>query len=120
MVRGLRQGTSMTWAKRSHVTHAVWVALFAALATTQAGPARADQDYACLMEPRQTLKLAASVQGLVASVDVDRGDMVKRGQVIARLEADIEEANVGLAAAKAVNDSPVRQARARVEFLRRK
>src|SRR3954471_24282835 len=110
----------MISAGKRYGIRAVRLAVLSSLALSAPGLARADDEFPCLMEPRQTLKLAASVQGVVVSVDVDRGDIVKRGQVIARLESDVEEANVALAAAKAVNDSPVRQARARVEFLRHK
>ena len=78
------------------------------------------QDYQCLIEPRQVLKLAAPVIGVVASVDVDRGDIVHKGQVLARLDSDVEEANAQIATVHAANDTAVIGGRARVEFLRRK
>lgn len=77
-------------------------------------------DYACLMEPWQTLKLAAPVQGVVASVPVDRGDVVHKGQLVATLESDVEQADVLIAQVHAANDAPVQQAQARLDFLRRK
>lgn len=77
-------------------------------------------DHACLIEPKQVLKLAAPVQGVVASVEVDRGDRVRQGQVVARLDSEVEEANALIARVRAANDSPINSARARVEFLRRK
>lgn len=84
-----------------------------------AHPARAGE-YACLIEPRQVLKLAAPVQGVVASVDVDRGDRVKKGQVLARLDSEVEEASALLARVKAANDTAVESGRARLDFLKRK
>ncbi len=89
------------------------------LAAALASPAAA-ADHACLIEPRQVLKLAAPVQGVVAAVEVDRGDRVQKGQVVARLDSDVEEAAALIAQVRAGNDTAVRSGRARLEFLRRK
>ena len=77
-------------------------------------------DYACLMEPRQVLKLAAPVTGVVASVEVERGDRVKKGQLVATLDADVEEAASQIAQVRAANDTAIRSGRARLDFLKRK
>lgn len=95
------------------------IRLSLALCLVFAASARAGE-YDCLIEPWQTLKLAAGVPGVVASVDVDRGDRIHRGQVLARLDSDVEEANAQIAAVRAANDTAVTGGRARVEFLRRK
>lgn len=63
------------------------------------------EDYACLIEPRQVPKLATPVQGVVASVAGDRGDRVKKDQVAARLDSEIEEANLLMARLRAANDT---------------
>ena len=84
-----------------------------------AGPARA-ADYPCLIEPSQVLKLAAAAQGVIASVDVNRGDRVRKGQVLARLDSEVEEANVQIAHVHAQNDTALRSGRARMDFLKRK
>jgi RND family efflux transporter MFP subunit len=78
------------------------------------------QQLDCLIEPRVTIKLGAAVSGLITSVVVDRGDVIKTGQIIAALESDVEEANVALARAKAANDLQVLSNQARLEFLRSK
>jgi RND family efflux transporter MFP subunit len=78
------------------------------------------EDYACLIQPRQTLRLAAAVQGVVASVSVDRGDRVRKGQVLASLDSDVEVANAEIAKVRAANDTAVAAGRARLDFLRRK
>ena len=83
-------------------------------------PAYADEDHACLIEPRQLLKLAAPVSGVVASVEVDRGDHVTKGQVVARLDSEVEEANAMIAQVHAANETAVQSGRARLDFLRRK
>ena len=77
-------------------------------------------DYACLIEPRQTLKLAASVQGVVASLAVDRGDPVHKGQLVAELDSEVERANVLIARLRAGNTTEVESSRAKMEFLKRK
>jgi RND family efflux transporter MFP subunit len=84
-----------------------------------ATPAMAE-DYACLIEPQQVLKLAASVTGVVAKVLVERGDRVKRGQLVAQLDSEVEEANVTIAKLHAMNDTEVAAAQAKVDYLKRK
>jgi len=92
---------------------------FALLFALFAGPAWAE-DYACLIEPKQVLKLAASVQGVVASVTVDRGDRVQKGQLVAQLDSEVEEANVLIARLRATNDTEVAAGQAKLDFLKRK
>lgn len=82
--------------------------------------ARAADGFDCVIEPQQTVKLSSAVAGVIAEVLVDRGDFVRKGQVVARLEAGVEEANLALAQAKAANDSAIKSAQAKLEFLRRK
>jgi RND family efflux transporter MFP subunit len=74
----------------------------------------------CLIEPRVTIKLGAEVAGLISSVAVERGDLIKTGQVLAKLKSGVEEANFALAKAKAENDLQIKTNQARAEFLRRK
>jgi len=55
----------------------------------------------CLVEPFLEVDVGSSVFGILASVDVDRGDVVKKGQVVARIEATTQAAHVKLAEARA-------------------
>jgi RND family efflux transporter MFP subunit len=66
------------------------------------------------------LKLGSQVQGLISEMLVDRGDIVKHGQVVARLESAVEEAELTIAKARAANDSTVLSDRAKAEFQKRK
>jgi membrane fusion protein (multidrug efflux system) len=84
-----------------------------------AGPAVA-RDYACLMEPKQVVKLAAPVQGVVSVVAVDRGDRVHKGQLVAQLDSEVEEANVLISRLRATNDTEVTAGQAKLDFLKRK
>src|SRR5437868_1162860 len=55
----------------------------------------------CVIEPQQVVKLASSVVGVIARLDVDRGDIVAKGQVLGSLEDGVEAATLALAKAKA-------------------
>jgi RND family efflux transporter MFP subunit len=79
-----------------------------------------DRELDCLVEPRLTIKLGADVPGLIDHVSVDRGDVVKAGQVVAKLKSGVEEASLELARTKATNDLEVKTNTARAQFLRRK
>ena len=61
----------------------------------------------CLVEPHMLVNVGSSVDGVLEEVLVNRGDKVRRGQVVARLQAGVEAASVKLT-------------EARVEFGRRK
>jgi RND family efflux transporter MFP subunit len=80
----------------------------------------AGNSFDCVIEPQQTVKLSSAVAGVIAEVLVDRGDFVRKGQVVARLEAGAEEASLALAQAKASDDYAIKSAQAKLEFLRRK
>jgi RND family efflux transporter MFP subunit len=60
------------------------------------------------------------VQGVVASVAVDRGDRVKKSQVVARLDSEVEEANLLIARLRAANDTEIASAQAKLDFLKHK
>jgi RND family efflux transporter MFP subunit len=76
--------------------------------------------FLCLIQPRMTLKLGTQVPGLIKEVLVDRGAVIKKGEVLARLESGVESAAVRLAEARAGNDSAVRSGQAKMDYQRRK
>ena len=73
-----------------------------------------------LIEPYMTVNIGSSVPGILESVKVDRGDMVKKGQVLATLESGVERANMRLARARAEMEENIRAGEARLEFSTRK
>src|SRR3954466_13521297 len=88
-------------------------------------PAKAQQAgktgaFDCLIQPKMVLKLGTPVPGLISELLVDRGSVVKKGDVIARLESAVEAAAVALAKARAENDSSARSGRTKVAFQLRK
>lgn len=80
----------------------------------------AGRDFDCLMEARVTVKLGAAVTGLVKKVLVDRGDIVKEGQVVAEMESDVQSAIVAIARIRATNNFQMLGLQKRAEFLNRK
>jgi RND family efflux transporter MFP subunit len=77
----------------------VVLAAFLSLGASVAS-ARAER-YECLVEPYLEVKLASGVPGILEAVLVDRGDRVKRGEVLARLRSDVQRADYDLAKARA-------------------
>ena len=93
------------------------------VATGIAAPAHAEEQadkFLCLIQPKMTLKLGTQVPGLISEMLVDRGAVVKKGDVIARLESGVEDAAVLLAEARAGNESSVRSGQAKVDYQKRK
>ena len=54
----------------------------------------------CLLEPNEEVKLSSQIPGILDSIRVERGDQVKRGQIVARLKSGVEKAAVALAQAR--------------------
>jgi len=50
----------------------------------------------CLLEPHMVSNVGSPVEGILNQVMVDRGDVVRRGQVVARLNSAVESATVDL------------------------
>lgn len=78
------------------------------------------QEISCVIEPKQLIKLSTPVEGVIAEISVERGQVVTKGQVIARLESDVEESSVTLARERAANTSSIQSARAQIELLKSK
>lgn len=59
------------------------------------------------MDPSLTLKLGSPVTSILDKVDVERGDFVKKGQVIAQLESAVEEATVSVNETRAASTAAI-------------
>ena len=77
-------------------------------------------EFECVIEPQQTVRLASPVVGVIARLDVDRGDVVRQDQIVGKLEDGVEAARLALARARATNEYIIKTAEARLRFLRRK
>ena len=78
------------------------------------------KQFDCLIEPHAVIKVGSPVEGILAELTVDRGDIVKSGAILAKLESGVEEATVDLARARAENDVAMRSNEARRAFEKRK
>jgi RND family efflux transporter MFP subunit len=56
----------------------------------------------CLLEPHLEVNVGSPVVGILASVNVDRGDIVSENQIVAELVSNSEAAGVELAEARAL------------------
>lgn len=74
----------------------------------------------CVVEPAQKVKIGSAATGLVSEVLANRGDRVEAGQVIARLDSSVEEANLAIARAQASSTENVEAQRTRVELYRKR
>ena len=73
---------------------------------------QAAQPLGCLIEPDSTAEIGSQVIGVVDKVNVERGDVVRKGQVLATLRADVERASVGVAASRSQVQADIRAAEA--------
>jgi len=80
----------------------------------------ADGEYDCLIEARQNLDIRSSVEGVIESLQVQRGSQVRKGQVIALLFSGPERAALEVARSRATMEGELRSAEARLELTRKK
>lgn len=74
--------------------------------------------YDCLIEPNSVVDLSTREDGVIEEIAVSRGDVIKKGQVLARLESSVEEVAVSIARARAKMQSGVDSQKARVAYLK--
>ena len=72
------------------------------------------RDASCLIAESETVELTSAVPGTLTSVDVEEGDRVTEGQLVALLESSVERATAEVARARAHSDVVVRR---RIEEL---
>jgi RND family efflux transporter MFP subunit len=82
--------------------------------------ALAAEEYDCLIEARQSIELRSSVEGVIDSIRVQRGQLVKKGELVATLDSGTERAALAVARSRASMEGDIKQAEARVELTRKK
>ena len=88
------------------------------VATISGGWGARANDFDCVINPSVRLKIGSPVSTTVRAIEVERGDRIARGDVIARLESAVETADVELSAARAANMSEISSRAARADFAR--
>ena len=74
--------------------------------------------YDCLIEPNAVVDLTTREDGVIEEIAVQRGDIIEKGQVLARLESSVEAIAVSIARARASMHSAVDSQKARVAYLK--
>ncbi|WP_442775992.1 efflux RND transporter periplasmic adaptor subunit [Sphaerotilus montanus] len=100
--------------RRSALRVGVWLAGGWLAVAGQAAP------LACLIEPSQVVDIGSPVVGVIATVAVERGDAVRRGEVVATLRREVERANLSAASSRSEVQAELRAARAAAELARSK
>ena len=77
-------------------------------------------EHDCMIEARQTVEIRSSVEAVIESVKVKRGDVISKGQVIVTLESGPERAALALANQRAQSVGDIKVSEARVEITRKK
>ncbi|HUF21634.1 MAG TPA: biotin/lipoyl-binding protein, partial [Burkholderiales bacterium] len=77
-------------------------------------------DFDCIIEARQTIDIRSPVEATIESVQIRRGDLVKKGQVIATLESGPERAALELAKSRATMQGELKAAEARLNLAEKK
>ena len=77
-------------------------------------------EFDCVIEPHEIVELSSPVPGIVEEISVDRSDIVKKDQIVAQLQSDLEKANLELAKARATFNGDIESRKASLEYASRK
>lgn len=87
---------------------------------TQTSAAAHGTDFDCILFAKETVEIRSPVEGMIEQVHVQRGDTVKKGQLIVTLESGPERAQLELARSKAKMRGSLKAAESRLEFAVKK
>jgi RND family efflux transporter MFP subunit len=73
----------------------------------------------CRIEPSRVVEMSSAVEGVISEVLVDKNDIVKKGDVLARLDAGLENATVALRQMQAKLSSDVEAQQLALDFSQR-
>ncbi|MGI9341848.1 MAG: efflux RND transporter periplasmic adaptor subunit [Gammaproteobacteria bacterium] len=85
--------------------------------------ARAAEDLGaldCVIEPHMVVDLASRVDGIVQSIEVERGDVVTAEQILVKLDSGVEQAAVAAARMRASANAELKANNVSVEFATRR
>lgn len=93
------------------------VTLIAAAASAWGGT---QQPIGCLIQPERVAEVGSPVVGIVQSMLVERGDTVRKGQIIAVLRNGVDRASLSVANSRATADAEVRAANVNLTFSKQR
>ncbi|MFI8554401.1 efflux RND transporter periplasmic adaptor subunit [Psychrobacter sp. NPDC077938] len=76
--------------------------------------------FGCMLKPIKTVDIRSPVVGRLSSVQVERGNYVKKGQVLARLDNSVEQASTNSAKYRSQTQAQIIAAQNRVNAARQK
>lgn len=79
-------------------------------------PLQPSQELDCIISPSIVTDLGSSLPGVLRSISVDRSDLVQAGDVIAKLDSDVERVALKLARTQSELDSEIDLQRTNVEY----
>lgn len=96
-----------------YIQVALLVSFFIASQSTAAG-------FPCLIEPNQVVELGSPVNGRIEHVNVKRGDIISKNQIVATIESKAERAAAELANFKSQQVGPSNAAESKMFFSKKK
>ena len=95
------------------------LAFFAVMAPVGDPQAQDLSGYDCMIEPHSVTELSTREEGVLEKVLVRRGDIVRKGQVVAILESSLETIALDFADARAKMKGDVESRQATLEYMQR-
>ncbi len=108
----------MSYAKRRAALAPV--ALLAACLNSSMALAEDLDELDCVIEPHVVIDLSSRVDGIVETMEVERGELIEKGQVLVRLESSVEQAAVAQAQVRADAMAEVLASNVSAEFAQRR
>jgi RND family efflux transporter MFP subunit len=78
------------------------------------------KSFECLIEPDQVVEIRSPVEGLIDRVYVQRGDNVKKGQILVKLDSSVERSTAASAKYRSQMEGRLTSAKNRLEFATKK
>jgi RND family efflux transporter MFP subunit len=98
-----------------------WINFFVPVVVVLSGFAGARAaEFDGVIEPHRIVKVGGAVAGVLETVNVDRGDFVKEGQVLAILQSGVEKAALEVARVRTEMEGELKGKKANLDFLTRK
>lgn len=73
----------------------------------------------CMVKPEMYIELSSSVSGVLESLLVNKGERIKQGQALAKMEASVEIAKVKLAKIEATSNSEIQNRGVQLKYAKR-
>jgi len=104
---------------RKRATFRVLVTTAAVLVWTYSAVAGELPVLDCVIEPFEVADVSSAAEGVIEMMYVERNDLVKKDQILAELESDVEKASLAFAHLNASLDTDIKLRRVGLEFDQR-